>query len=58
MFATRLFVFVGVLVGLASFPNAGVAQETARTSWGAPDLQGLFDYATITPMVRPDEYGD
>ena len=58
MFTTRLCVFVGVFVGLISFPTIGVAQETARTPWGDPDLQGLFDYATITPMVRPAEYGD
>ena len=58
MFTTRLCVFVGVFVGLISFPTIGVAQETARTPWGDPDLQGLFDYATSTPMVRPAEYGD
>jgi hypothetical protein len=24
-----------------------------RTAWGAPDLQGVWDFATITPLERP-----
>jgi len=31
------------------------ARNTPRTSWGAPDLQGTWDYATITPLERPKE---
>ena len=31
---------------------------TPRTAWGDPDLQGVFDYATITPMQRPEQYAD
>ena len=27
-----------------------------RTPWGHPDLQGIWDYATITPMERPSEF--
>ncbi len=26
-----------------------------RTSWGEPDLQGIWDFATITPLERPSE---
>ena len=26
---------------------------TPRTSWGHPDLQGVWDYRTITPLERP-----
>jgi len=29
-----------------------------RTSWGHPDLQGVWDYRTITPMERRPELGD
>src|SRR5262245_40574970 len=29
-----------------------------RTSWGEPDLQGVWDYRTITPMERRPELGD
>src|SRR5437588_568826 len=26
-----------------------------RTSWGAPDLEGTWDFRTVTPMERPPE---
>jgi hypothetical protein len=29
-----------------------------RTPWGDPDLQGVWDYRTITPMERPRQFGD
>lgn len=29
--------------------------SAARTAWGHPDLQGVWDYATITPMERPSD---
>ena len=29
-----------------------------RTPWGHPDLQGTWDYKTITPLERPAQYGD
>ena len=28
----------------------------ARTAWGAPDLQGIWDYRTLTPLERPDQF--
>ena len=28
-----------------------------RTPWGHPDLQGTWDYRTITPLERPKEFG-
>ena len=39
--------------------NAGNEQATStppRTPWGHPDLQGLWDYRTITPLERPSEF--
>jgi len=30
----------------------------ARTSWGDPDLEGAWDYRTITPLERRPELGD
>ena len=27
-----------------------------RTAWGAPDLQGVWDYRTMTPLERPREF--
>ena len=36
-----------------------VAQGDApRTLWGQPDLQGVWDFRSITPMERPEELGD
>jgi hypothetical protein len=52
---------------LAQSPAAGpaarpVARAAAapvpRTPWGHPDLQGTWDYRTITPLERRAEYGD
>src|SRR5215470_10348613 len=35
--------------------TAGGAKSAARTRWGTPDLQGVWNYATITPLERPSE---
>src|SRR5262245_2134645 len=29
------------------------APAVQRTAWGDPDLQGIWDFATITPLERP-----
>ncbi len=49
---------LGVL--LLALPALSVAQstDTHRTPWGHPDLQGLWDFRTITPLERPDGLGD
>ena len=42
---------------LAAVLGAGVsAQEAPRTSWGDPDLQGIWVGSTLTPLERPAEY--
>ena len=39
--------------------GAGAGDWTPpRTAWGAPDLQGIWDYRTLTPLERPDEFAD
>ena len=44
----RALVLVTVLgVGSAA------AQETPRTPWGHPDIQGTWTNATLTPLQRP-----
>ena len=29
-----------------------------RTAWGVPDLRGVWDFRTITPLERPKDLGD
>ena len=45
---------------LAPAGAAGQTEEEAapRTAWGAPDLQGVWDFRSITPMERPEALGD
>src|SRR3954468_12016852 len=56
---------VAVLAGLVALAavvslNAQARPKTytAKTSWGDPDLQGVWDYKTITPLERPAAMGD
>ena len=51
------------VVLLAPVPVTGQAQTAAadqptppRTPWGAPDLQGVWDFRTLTPLERPAEF--
>jgi hypothetical protein len=56
---------IGALVALGSGPTAAqtrsqspasTATESPRTGWGDPDLQGVWDYWTFTPLERPEEF--
>ena len=59
-----VIVAVGIVVGLAAIERqlpAGVQATAegegwtpARTPWGDPDLQGVWNDATSTPLQRPD----
>jgi hypothetical protein len=42
----------------AAAKSAPVAKRVPRTPWGHPDLQGTWDYRTITPLERPQQFGD
>jgi hypothetical protein len=37
---------------------AGSARSTLRTTWGEPDLQGIWNGETITPLERPARWAD
>ena len=37
-------------------PAAASAQSPARTPWGDPDLQGTWDFTTITALERPAQF--
>ncbi len=50
-------------VALVTLAPAGAsaqteASEAPRTAWGAPDLQGVWDFRSLTPMERPEELAD
>ena len=50
-------VALGVAMALGAVP--AVAQSDApRTAWGQPDLGGVWDFRTITPMSRPESLGE
>ena len=52
---------MGLLLVLAAGPAAaqqGDAGTAPRTPWGDPDLQGVWDYWTFTPLERPRDLAD
>ena len=54
---------VCVVIAIVMLMPRSVSAQSAnpaspRTAWGDPDLQGVWDYRTITPLQRPDEHGD
>ena len=59
----RVLVFASVMAVLVALVWLGAAPAVAqtvppRTAWGQPDLQGIWDFRTITPLERPEELGD
>ena len=50
---------VSVIASLTPAPvSAQAASAQPRTPWGTPDLQGVWDFRTITPLQRPEALGD
>ena len=54
---------VAAIVSLAAGPAAAQAQPSSadgsaphQTPWGDPDLQGVWDRWTFTPLERPEEF--
>ena len=43
---------------LATAAWPGAAAEIPRTPSGRPDLSGTYDIAMLTPLQRPEEYGE
>lgn len=46
---------VAILIAAPLALAADGPSPAPRTAWGAPDLQGVWNYATITPLERPAE---
>ena len=62
-------VSLGLALGAVGFPTPVAAQSQSAdapanrwappsTPWGDPDLQGIWDYRTLTPLERPEEFAD
>lgn len=51
---------VAVLVALvaSAAPLAAAEPAVPQTAWGQPDLRGVWDFRTITPMQRPEDLAD
>ena len=54
-----LVLAAGVLApGAASAQPAEAGDAAPRTAWGAPDLNGVWDFRTLTPFERPEALAD
>ena len=51
-------VAVVVTIGLLGTVQASAQTDPPRTAWGQPDLQGVWDFRSITPMQRPNDLAD
>ena len=63
--STVVLAVVSVAVSLASIPVSAQAQKAAAKTWTPPrtadghaDLQGTWNYSTLTPVERPRELAD
>lgn len=55
----RSLIALIVVVLVPTFAAAqSVTSAASKTPWGHPDLQGVWDYRTLTPLERPEELGD
>jgi hypothetical protein len=56
--ATIAVIAVGLLMPGTALSQTAASDSAPRTAWGRPDLQGVWDFRTITPMERPEDLGD
>jgi hypothetical protein len=47
---------VGVTLTVLIVPAAVAQPEPRRTPWGAPDLRGIWNHGTATPLERPERH--
>ena len=54
----KLVVVVSAVCCAAALATPALAEDAPKTAWGAPDLQGTWDFRSITPFERPASFKD
>ena len=49
---------VVLLLPTVAVGQTATVEESPRTAWGDPDLNGTWSYASLTPLQRPASMGD
>ena len=49
---------LGVCLAAGAAPAQTASPATPQTHWGAPDLGGIWDFRTMTPLERPRDLAD
>ena len=57
-FAVASVVLAAMLAPAAAVGQPSEAPSPPRTAWGDPDLQGIWNNATLTPLQRPANLAD
>jgi len=58
LFSGRALAVVALAASAGLLGQTALAQKQARTSWGAPDISGVYAEFTIAPLERPPELGE
>ena len=58
MSSAQWMVLFGLLLTVLGDASAQSEDETPRTAWGHPDLQGVWTNVGVTPLERPSEFGE
>ena len=56
--ARALAVIVSAVATLTAGSAMAQSEDIPRTAGGRPDLSGTYDIATLTPLQRPERFGD
>ena len=56
--ALRSIVMLNMVGAWLLLTPPAIAEDTSKTPWGVPDLQGIWTNATATPLERPAEYAN